>query len=53
MDEVRGTVQETGIRTITKKKKWNKAKWLSEGALQTAEKIRDAKGREKRKDIPI
>ena len=41
--EVRDTVQETGIKTIPKKKKCKKAKWLSEEALQIAEKRRDAK----------
>ena len=49
--EVCDTVQETGIKTIPKKKKFNKAKWLYEEALQIAVKIREAK--EKRKDIPI
>ena len=34
--EVRNTVQETGIKTILKKKKCKKAKWLSEEALQIA-----------------
>ena len=34
--EVRGIVQETGIKTIPKKKKCKKAKWLSEEALQIA-----------------
>ena len=38
--EVRGIVQETGIKTIPKKKKCKKAKWLSEEALQIAEKRR-------------
>ena len=33
--EVRDIVQETGIKTIPKKKKCKKAKWLSEEALQT------------------
>ena len=32
--EVRGTVQETGIKTIPKQQKCKKAKWLSEEALQ-------------------
>ena len=41
------------IKTIPKKKKFKKAKWLSEEALQIAEKTREAKGKEKRKDIPI
>ena len=36
-------VQETGIKTIPKKKKCNKAKWLSEEALQIAVKRREAK----------
>ena len=43
--EVCDIVQETGIKTIPKKKKCNKAKWLSEEALQIAEKRRDAKGK--------
>ena len=34
--EVRGIVQEVGIKTIPKKKKCKKAKWLSEEALQIA-----------------
>ena len=36
--EVRDTAQETGIKTIPKKKKCKKAKWLSEEALQIAVK---------------
>ena len=36
--EVRDTVHEAGIKTIPKKKKCKKAKWLSEEALQIAEK---------------
>ena len=51
--EVRDMVQETGIKTIPKKKKFKRANWLSEEALQIAEKRRKAKGKEKRKDIPI
>ena len=43
--EVCDTVQETGIKTIPKKKKWKKAKWLSEEALQIVEKRREAKGK--------
>ena len=43
--EVRDIVQETGIKTIPKKKKCKKAKWLSEEALQTAMKRREAKGK--------
>ena len=46
-------VQETGSKTIAKKKKCKKAKLLSEEALKTAVKRRKAKGEEKRKDIPI
>ena len=46
-------VQETVIKTIPKKRKYKKAKWLSDEALQIAEKRREAKGKEKRKDIPI
>ena len=42
--ELRDIVQETGIETIPKKKKRKKAKWLSEEALQIAEKRKDAKG---------
>ena len=44
-NEVHGIVQETGIKTIPKKKKYKKAKWLSEKALQIAEKRREAKGK--------
>ena len=51
--EVHDIVQEAGIKTIPKKKKCKKAKCLSDEALQIAEKRRDAKGREKRKHIPI
>ena len=43
--EVGDTVQETGIKTIPKKKKCKKAKWLSEEALQIAEKRREAKSK--------
>ena len=46
-------VQETGIKTIPKKKKCKKAKCLSEEALQIALKRREAKGKGERKDIPI
>ena len=52
--EVLDTVQEAGIKTISKKKKCKKAKWLSEQALQIGEKRREVKkAKEKRKDIPI
>ena len=43
--EVCDTVQETGIKTIPKKKKCKKAKWLSEEALRIAMKRREAKGK--------
>ena len=43
--EVRDIVQEAGIKTIPKKKKCKKAKWLSEEVLQIAEKRREAKGK--------
>ena len=46
--EVCNTVQETGIKTIPKKKKCKKAKWLSEKALQIAVKRREAKSKGKR-----
>ena len=47
-------VQETVIKTIPKKKKCKKAKWLSEEALQIAEKRRKAKGKgEKQKCIQL
>ena len=41
--EVRDIVQETGNKTVPKKKKCKKAKWLSEEALQIAVKRREAK----------
>ena len=43
--EVREIVQEAAIKTIHKQKKCKKAKWLSEEALQIAEKKREAKGK--------
>ena len=43
--EVHDTTQESGIKTIPKKKQYQKAKLLSEEALQIAEKRRDAKGK--------
>ena len=43
--EVRDIVQKTGIKTIAKKKKRKKAKWLSEEALQIAVKRREAKSK--------
>ena len=41
-------VQEKVIKTVPKKKKCKKAKWLSEEDLQIAEKIREAKGKEEK-----
>ena len=43
--DVGDIVQETGIKTILKKKKYKKEKWLSEEALQTAVKRREAKSK--------
>ena len=43
--EVRNTIQEAVIKTVPKKKKWKKAKWLSEEGLKIAEKRREAKGK--------
>ena len=43
--EVHDIVQETGIKTIPKKKKCKKAKWLSEEALQIAVKRREVKSK--------
>ena len=43
--EILDIVQDAGINTILKKKKCKKAKWLSEEALQIAEKRRDMKGK--------
>ena len=43
--EVYDTVEEAGIKTIPKKKKWNKAKLLSEEGLQIAQKRKEVKGK--------
>ena len=51
--EVRDIVQEMGIKTMPKKKKCNKTKWLSEEALQIAVKRGEAQSKGERKDIPI
>ena len=48
--EFHNIVQEVVIKTIPKKKKCKKAKWLSEEALQKAEKRRKLKAKEKRKE---
>ena len=46
-------VQKAVFKTIPKKKKCKKAKWLSEEALQIAVKRREAKGKGQTKDTPI
>ena len=51
--EVHDIVQEIGIKTIPKKKKSRKAKWLSEEALQIAVKRRKVKSKGEKEDIPI
>ena len=51
--EVHDIVQEAIIKTIPKKKKCKKAKWLSEEAIQIAEKRREVQGKREKKDIPI
>ena len=43
--EVHDIVQEAVSKTIPKEKEWKNAKWLSEEALQLAEKRRDAKSK--------
>ena len=51
--EVHDIVQETGIKTIPMEKKWKKAKWLSEEALQIAVKRREVKSKGEKKDISV
>ena len=51
--EVHDIVQEAVIKTIPKKKKFKKAKWLSEKALQIVVKRRDVKSKGEKEDIPI
>ena len=51
--EIHDIVQETGIKNIPKKKRWEKAICLLEEDLQIAEKRREGKGKGERKDIPI
>ena len=46
-------IKESVIKTIPKKKKCKKAKWLSDEALKIPENRRKLKAKEKRKDIPI
>ena len=53
MDEICDTVQEAGIKTIPKKKKCKKAKWLSEKALQISQKRREAKGKGEKEIYPF
>ena len=51
--EAYNIVQEAVTKTIPKKKKCKKAKWLHEEALKITEKEKKLKTKEKRKDIPI
>ena len=51
--EVHNIVQKAVIKIIPKKKKCKKAKWLSEEALQIAEKRREVKGKGENESIPI
>ena len=51
--EVRDITQETGIKTIPKKKKCKKAKWLSEKAFQIAVKRREAKSKGEKERYPF
>ena len=51
--EVHDIVQEAGIKTIPKKKKCKKAKWLSKEALQIAVKRREAKRKGEKENTPI
>ena len=51
--EVRDNVQEAVIKTIPKKMKCKKAKWLLEEALKIVEKIKKLKAKEKREYTPI
>ena len=51
--EAHDNVQEAVTKNILKKKKYKETKWLSEEALQIADKRREAKGKEERKGIFI
>ena len=51
--EVCDIIQEAGIKTIPKKKKCKKAKWLSEEALQIAVKRREVKSKGEKENISI
>ena len=50
--EVCDIAQEAVIKTMPKKKKYTKAKWLSEEALQIAEKRKEAKGKGEKERYP-
>ena len=52
-NEVRDMVQETGIKTIPKKKKCKKAKWLSEESLQIAVRRKELKGKGEKERYPF
>ena len=52
-NEVHDIVQQTGSKTIPKKKKCEKAKWLSEKALQIAEKRSEAKSKGEKERLSI
>ena len=49
--DVRDIVQEAVIKTIPKKEKCKRAKWLSEEAFQIAEKRKEAKGKREKENI--
>ena len=51
--ELHNVVQEAVIKTISKKKKCKKAKWLPEEPYKSLRKEEKGKAKEKRKDIPI
>ena len=51
--QVHDLVQETGIKTIPKKKKCKKVKWLSEEALKIAVKRREVKSKGEKESIPF
>ena len=51
--EVHDIVQKPVIKTIPKKKKCKKARWLPKAALQTAEKRKDAKGKGEKERYPF
>ena len=50
--DIHSIIQDAVTKIIPNKKKWKKAKWLSEEALQIAEKRKEAKGKGQRKDMP-